>query len=39
MKKKKIIIIFLVVLIVSIYAEKLQVTPMEEFNIPAGLWE
>ena len=34
MKKKKIIIMFLVVLIVSVYTEKLQVTPMEEFNIP-----
>ena len=36
MKKKKIIIIFLVVLIASIYAEKLNVTPMEEVNIVAG---
>jgi Ger(x)C family germination protein len=33
-KKKKIIIMFLVALIVSVYAEKLKVTPMEEFNIP-----
>jgi Ger(x)C family germination protein len=36
MKKEKIIIMFLVALIVSVYAEKLKVTPMEEFNIIAG---
>ncbi|MBZ9686197.1 Ger(x)C family spore germination C-terminal domain-containing protein [Clostridium estertheticum] len=37
MKKKKKIIVFLVALIVSVYAEKLKVTPMEEFNIPIAL--
>lgn len=37
MKKKKIIIMFLVPLIVSVYAEKLKVTPMEEFNIPIAI--
>ena len=37
MKKKKIIIMFLVALIASIYAEKLQVSPMEDLNIIAGI--
>ncbi|MCB2339326.1 Ger(x)C family spore germination C-terminal domain-containing protein [Clostridium estertheticum] len=37
MKKKKIIIVLLVVSIVSIYAEKLQVSPMENLNITAGV--
>jgi len=37
MKKKKIIIMFLVVLIASIYAEKLQVSPMEELNVITGI--
>lgn len=37
MKKKKIIIMILVVLIASIYAEKLQVSPMEELNGIAGI--
>lgn len=32
--KKKIIIIFLMILLASIYGEKLKVIPMEEFNIP-----
>lgn len=36
MNKKKIIIFLLVVVIGSIYTEKLQVTPMEEFNISSG---
>jgi Ger(x)C family germination protein len=36
-KKKKVIIIFLVVLIAFIYSEKLKVTPMEELNIATGL--
>ncbi|MCB2289772.1 Ger(x)C family spore germination protein [Clostridium sp. CS001] len=35
--KKKVIIMFLVALIVSVYAEKLKVTPMEEFNIPIAI--
>ena len=34
MKKKILIIVFLVVLIASIYGERLKVTPMEEFDIP-----
>ncbi|MCB2305415.1 Ger(x)C family spore germination protein [Clostridium estertheticum] len=34
---KKVIIVLLVVSIVSIYAEKLQVSPMEELNITAGV--
>ncbi|MBU3099088.1 MULTISPECIES: Ger(x)C family spore germination C-terminal domain-containing protein [Clostridium] len=37
MKKKKIIIVLLVVSIVSIYAEKLQVSPVEDLNITAGV--
>ena len=37
MKKKNIIIIFLVMIIASIYAEKLQVSPMEDLNIIAGI--
>ena len=37
MKKKKIIVLFLVVLIASIYVEKLQVSPMEDLNIIAGI--
>lgn len=37
MKKKKTIIVLLVVSIVSIYAEKLQVSPMEDLNITAGV--
>jgi Ger(x)C family germination protein len=36
MNKKKIIMLLLVVVIGSIYTEKLQVTPMEEFNISSG---
>lgn len=36
MNRKKIIILLLIVVIGSIYAEKLQVTPVEEFNISAG---
>lgn len=36
MKKEKIIIIFLVALIGSIYAEKLNVSPMEELTISSG---
>lgn len=35
--KKKVIIMFLVALIVSVYAGKLKVTPMEEFNIPIAI--
>jgi len=35
--KKKIIIMFLVVLIASIYSEKLKVAPMEEINIVASI--
>lgn len=34
MKMKKIIFMILVTLIFSVYIEKLQVSPMEEFNIP-----
>ncbi|MBU3072161.1 Ger(x)C family spore germination protein [Clostridium estertheticum] len=37
MEKKKIIIMFLVVLIVSIYAEKYKVSPMEDLNIISGI--
>ncbi|HEY8892124.1 MAG TPA: Ger(x)C family spore germination protein [Clostridium sp.] len=37
MKKKKIIIMFLVAFIVSLYVEKLQVSPMEELNIITGI--
>jgi len=37
LKKKKIIIMFLVVLIASIYVDKLQVSPMEELNVIAGI--
>ena len=36
MKKKKIIIMFLVALIASVYAEKLKVTPMENISIGSG---
>jgi|GEM_PF-413211 len=37
MKNNNITIIFLVVIIASIYAEKLQVNPMEDLNIIAGI--
>ena len=37
MKKKKIAIMFLVVLIASIYTEKFQVSSMEELNIISGI--
>jgi Ger(x)C family germination protein len=37
LKKKKMIIMFLVVLIVFIYVGKLQVSPMEELNVIAGI--
>lgn len=37
MKKKKIVVMFLVAFIVSLYAEKLQVNFMEELNIMAGI--
>jgi len=36
MKNEKIVIIFLVALIGSVYAEKLKVTPVEELNIASG---
>jgi Ger(x)C family germination protein len=36
-KKKRIIVIFLVILIVSIYGEKLKVAPMEELNVVASI--
>lgn len=36
MNRKKLVILLLVVVIGSIYTEKLQVTPMEEFNISSG---
>jgi len=37
MKKKKIVVMFLVVLIAFIYSEKLHVNPMEDLNIIAGV--
>ena len=36
MKNKKIVIIFLVALIGYVYAEKLNVSPVEELNIASG---
>jgi Ger(x)C family germination protein len=37
MKNKKIVITFLVVIMVSIYVDKLQVSPVEELNIISGI--
>ena len=37
MKKEKILVMLLVVLVASVYAEKLQVNPVEDLNIIAGI--